>query len=165
MQTNPYSNFGFNQQQGYVPQQYGYNPYVMQQRFQPQPQMEQQQYQPQMQRGINGKVVQSVEMITANDVPMDGSVAFFPMQDMSAILAKSWNADGTIKTTVYKPFTEPLENNMVNNTIDTENIKLGLSDEVTEVFIGKFNELSERLGQIEQVLSKPAAKSTAKKEG
>lgn len=163
MQTNPYSNFGFNQQQGYVPQQYGYNPYVMQQRFQPQ--MEQPQYQPQVPKGINGKVVQSVEMITANDVPMDGSIAFFPMQDMSAILAKSWNADGTIKTTVYKPFTEPLEPDIANNTIDTERIKLGLSDEVTEVLMSKFNELSERLGQIEQVLSKPSTKSTAKKEG
>lgn len=95
MQPNPYQSMNYNIQQAYP--QYGYNPYFQQTRMQ-QPQIEQvqpvNQLQQQMPRGVNGRVVQSVEMITANDVPMDGSAAFFPMQDMSAIFAKSWNADG-----------------------------------------------------------------------
>lgn len=34
---------------------------------------------------------------------MNGSVAFFPVNDGSAIFAKSWNRDGSIATVVYKP--------------------------------------------------------------
>lgn len=167
MQASPYQNMNYNQMQGYMPQQYGYSPYAVQQRYQPQQMQEQMQqvnpFQPQMPRGINGKVVQAVEMITANDVPMDGSVALFPMQDMSVILAKAWNADGTIKTTVYVP--RP-EQKSADSAADTEKIMLGLSDEVTEAFMQRFDELSNRLQQIEQSMAKPVAKPmTSKKEG
>ena len=30
------------------------------------------------------------------------------MQDMSAIVAKQWDANGTIRKTVYKPFNEQM---------------------------------------------------------
>lgn len=62
-----------------------------------------QQPMPQQIAGINGRIVQAVENINANEVPMDGSMAFFPKQDMSKIYVKGWNADGTIRTIVYKP--------------------------------------------------------------
>lgn len=52
---------------------------------------------PQQIAGINGRIVQAVENINANEVPMDGSMAFFPKQDMSEIYVKGWNADGTIR--------------------------------------------------------------------
>lgn len=61
-----------------------------------------QQPMPQQIAGINGRIVQAVENINANEVPMDGSMAFFPKQDMSEIYVKGWNADGTIRTIVYK---------------------------------------------------------------
>ena len=41
-------------------------------------------------QGLSGKVVDAVEQITANDVPMDGSFAIFPKKDMSEIYLKSW---------------------------------------------------------------------------
>lgn len=47
-----------------------------------QPQQPQQQFQ-QMPMGISGRVVPNAEAIAANDVPMDGSVAFFPISDVS----------------------------------------------------------------------------------
>ena len=40
---------------------------------------------PQQTAGINGRVVQAVENINANEVPMEGSMAFFPKQDWSEI--------------------------------------------------------------------------------
>ena len=55
-------------------------------------QYQQPSYMQQTAQRINGRVVQSADMITANDVPMDGSVAFFPTQDLSEIYAKSWDA-------------------------------------------------------------------------
>lgn len=158
MQPNPYQSMSYNSQPAYT--QYGYNPYFQQQRIQ-QTQIEQipqmNQFQQQMPRGVNGRVVQSVEMITANDVPMDGSAAFFPMQDMSAILAKSWNADGTIKTVVFKPINETASQNSAQNQ---ENLKFDLSDGTVAAFMNRFDELSERLEQLEFSVNKTVSKSS-----
>lgn len=109
---------------------------------------------PQQTVGINGRVVQTVENINANEVPMDGSMAFFPKQDMSEIYVKGWNANGTIKTTVYKPYTESNGNNISNPTTDIENAKFTLSDESTQLFLNKFEELSEKIGQLEDRFDK-----------
>lgn len=113
-----------------------------------------QQAMPQQPAGINGRVVQAVENINANEVPMDGSMAFFPKQDMSEIYVKGWNADGTIKTIVYKPYTAPKDNQTVNPMANTENAKFTLSDESTELFMNKFDELSEKIGQLENRFDK-----------
>ncbi len=117
---------------------------------------QQQQFQ-QMPTGINGKVVPSVENITANDVPMDGSVAFFPRQDMAEIYAKSWNSDGTIRTIVFKPV---LDGNPNNNPQSEEKLKIGLSDEATEVFMRRFDELEKRLDDFGLSLTKSSTKSS-----
>lgn len=109
---------------------------------------------PQQTVGINGRVVQAVENINANEVPMDGSMAFFPKQDLSEIYVKSWNADGTIKTIVYKPYTAPKDNQTVNSMANAENAKFTLSDESTQLFLNKFEELSVKIGQLEDRFDK-----------
>lgn len=100
-------------------------------------------------QGINGKIISEMSQITANDVPMDGSVAFFPKQDLSEVYAKSWNADGTIRTVTYKPV---LDNEPKNVPTDTEKLKCDLSDEATQGIMDKFEEISDRLGQLEKSL-------------
>jgi hypothetical protein len=100
-------------------------------------------------QGINGKIISEMSQITANDVPMDGSVAFFPKQDLSEVYAKSWNADGTIRTVTYKPV---LDNDPKNVPTDTEKLKCDLSDEATQGIMDKFEEISDRLGQLEKSL-------------
>lgn len=100
-------------------------------------------------QGINGKIITEMSQITANDVPMDGSVAFFPKQDLSEVYAKSWNADGTIRTVTYKPV---LDNEPKNVPTDTEKLKCELSDEATEGIMSKFDEISDRLGHLEKSL-------------
>ena len=119
MQMNPYQ---MPQVNSYVPQyqsyQPAYNPMQNIQRFQ-QPQQPEQ-----MQQGIFGKVVQSQDSIVANDVPMNGSVAFFPKSDLSEIYAKQLSADGTISTMVFKPIQNDNPNKLSQ---DTEKLKIGLS--------------------------------------
>lgn len=145
--------------QGFYPQQYGaYAPYqqIQQQRFQPQDQLQAMQNQQMMSQqpiGLNGRIVQVVENINANEVPMDGSMAFFPKQDLSEIYVKGWNADGTIKTIVYKPYTAP-KDNQTNSMSNAENAKFTLSDESTQLFLNKFEELSEKIGQLEDRFDK-----------
>lgn len=117
----------------------------------------QQQQLQQMPVGINGKVVPSVENITANDVPMDGSVAFFPRQDMTEIYAKSWNADGTIKTVVYKPFMD----NPNNLPQGEEKFKIGLSEDVTAAFMQRFDDIADRIEKLEKSMNNPVTKSNS----
>ena len=155
MINNPYQPQMMNYTPSYNP--YPYNPM---QRFQeqqlPQQPVQQvpQQQNLQIQAGINGRMVATVEQIAANDVPMDGSVAFFPKQDLTEIYAKQWGADGSIKTVVYKPYTEPKDNQTVNSMVNTENAKFTLSDESTQLFLNKFEELSEKIGQLEDRFDK-----------
>lgn len=133
----------------YLPQYgaYQYNPMANIQRFQPQEQIQPQVQQPMPQQiaGINGRIVQTVENINANEVPMDGSMAFFPKQDMSEIYVKGWNADGTIRTLTFKPVLNDKTDILSG---DTEKLEFDLSEKATEGIMAKLNELSEKIEQL-----------------
>lgn len=47
---------------------------------------------------IRGRMVNDESEIIAQEVPMDGTVSFFPKSDYSCIYAKIWNADYGIST-------------------------------------------------------------------
>ena len=146
-------------EQAPVYQPYSYNqqayPYFPPQRprgFQPEQQPMQQQAQNFIpEQGIIGRVVKTQDSIVANDVPMDGSIAVFPLQDLSAIFAKRWNADGTICTVTYKPTTEQ---GISNSPHGVESGQIALSDEATGAFMKRFDEISDRLTAIEQSMAK-----------
>lgn len=141
----PFTNPNYFQQTTPIPQMnYGYNVY---------PRMPQMTV-PEIQQpigNISGKIVQTVEQITADDVPMNGSVAFFPKQDMSEIYAKSWGADGMIRTIVFKPTESASPNNL---SPKEEKMKFDLSDEATDLFLNKFDELSDKIEQLESRFDK-----------
>lgn len=103
---------------------YQYNPMASYQRYQ----------QPEPTQGISGRVVQAVETINPNEVPMDGSVAFFPKQDLTEIYAKSWNADGTIRTLTFKPVLNDKTDILSG---DTEKLEFDLSEKATRGYYGK----------------------------
>ena len=122
------------------------NPYMDRMNFlQNYQQSLQQQPMPQQIVGINGRIVQAVENINANEVPMDGSVAFFPKQDLTEIYAKSWNADGTIRTLTFKPVLNDKADILSG---DTEKLEFDLSEKATEGIMAKLNELSEKIEQL-----------------
>lgn len=95
-----------------------YNQYYgqgMQQQLQQVPKMPpvEQQYpqyvQPQpvyKQIGLQGKSVDSIEVVKAMEIPLDGSVSYFPITDGTAIVTKQLQPDGSSKTIVYKPVDE-----------------------------------------------------------
>ena len=158
----PYQNNMYHQMP-YAQQQYGVNSYIpyMQPRFQqPEVQVPQQPTQAQqMPGGLNGMVVQTIENVTADCVPMDGSAAFFPKQDLSEIYVKSWCADGTIRTLVFKP---------VEITGNTNKNDSGLHENATAIFEKRFDELFGKIEQLEQTITNSMVKkpvSATKKAG
>ena len=53
-----------------------------------------------------GKSVDSIEVVKAMDIPLDGSISYFPLTDGTAIVTKQLQQDGTSKTVIYKPTEE-----------------------------------------------------------
>lgn len=121
-------------------------------------------YQPQFQQNqtasqIVGRPVDSVEMIQANDVPMNAPYALFPKSDLSEIYLKSWNQNGTIQTIVFKP-----EMPKTDSIPNSENgVKSGNS-ELTEQIMRRLDELSAQIDEIGNSIPKTRT-SKAKKDG
>ena len=84
------------------------NPYYnnYNQQLQQIPRQNQQLYKSQNTAVLQGKVVDSLDVVKATDIPYDGSVSYFPLTDNSAIVTKQLQQDGTSKLVVYKPITE-----------------------------------------------------------
>ena len=86
----------------YQPNGY-YNPYIMQQPVQMSQQNQIQNQPQQLQRQetfgtkttLQGKSVDSIEVVKATDIPLDYSVSYFPLTDGSAIVTKQLQQDGT----------------------------------------------------------------------
>ena len=127
----------FNPYYGYTPQ-YGKTPYYMQQPITtPQYQTQATDYMDQMQNayqkplGLQGKTVDNIEVVKATDIPLDGSVSYFPLVDGSAIVTKQLQADGTSRMIVYKPAeTEPKA---------TENKEIYVTEKQLEEKLSTFN--------------------------
>lgn len=53
--------------------------------------------------GLQGKSIDNLEVVKAMDIPLDGSISYFPLVDGTAIVTKQLQQDGTSKITVFKP--------------------------------------------------------------
>lgn len=54
-------------------------------------------------QGILGRMIANPNEITPQEIPMDGSISMFPMQDGSAVYGKFWDSNGQIKTIRFVP--------------------------------------------------------------
>ena len=108
------------------------SPFIQPQTYQPQPQPT---YQPQQPVGIQGKTVDSLEVVKAMDIPLDGSISYFPLVDGSAIVTKQLQQDGTSKTIIFKPVdtTEPQVKYITPEELKAEISKLDNSKELNEL--------------------------------
>lgn len=118
-QYNPYINRFYGQQQANMPQ--------------PMDLPMQQQNTPQMalnrQNILYGKQVDSLEVVKAIDIPLDGSISYFPLANGSAIVTKQLQQDGTSKITIYEPKTQKEDMKFATiEDIDKRLEKLGFSE-------------------------------------
>ena len=128
----------FNPYYGYTPQ-YGRNPYMQQTNVTPQYQPQVTDYMSQMQNayqkplGLQGKTVDNIEVVKATDIPLDGSISYFPLVDGSSIVTKQLMQDGTSRMIVYKPAeTTP-------KSSDTENKEIYVTEKQLDEKLKTFN--------------------------
>lgn len=68
--------------------------------------------------GLNGKIVDSEDVVKATEVPI-GGYGIFPKADLSEIYVKTWNNNGTTSVIIFQPIAAPQKTEMsnVNNTM------------------------------------------------
>lgn len=139
---------------------YGYgNPYYFQpqnQRIQPMEQQNQPYTSPlqnpmqnsplQNRQFLNGKSVDSIDVVKAMDIPLDGSVSYFPIADGSAIVTKQLQTDGTSKTIVYRPVNEEKKDTPVYVTMPE------LEKTISELDFGDIEDIKDELKEVKKEL-------------
>ena len=139
------------------PMQPQINPYMQrmenlqqfQQSLQPQPQTQQ--------FPTLGKMVESIDIVKATDIPMDGNPYYFPKADGSEVYMKRWLPNGTTETIAYKPILEQKDTQAYILSSDEEKSKFEEINNVLEGIQEDIRMLSDKMDKI----SKP---SRAKKE-
>ena len=106
MYNNPY----FNQQQRFQGMNMMQQPMPTQQYIPPMPTIQQ--------NNLQGKIVDSVDVVKSMDIPLDGSVSYYALADGSAIVTKQLQSDGTSRTIIYKPSENEKEKTVKYLTID-----------------------------------------------
>lgn len=101
-----------------------------------------------------GKIVESMDMVKATDIPMDGNMYYFPTADGSSIFGKRWLANGQTQIMAFKPI---LENEPNNSNLNANEIKFEPILDLLDTLQNDIKELSAKVDKI----SKP---SRAKKE-
>lgn len=139
---------------------YGYgNPYYFQpqnQRVQPIEQQNQPYVSPiqnpmqnsplQNRQFLNGKSVDSIDVVKAMDIPLDGSISYFPIADGSAIVTKQLQTDGTSKTIVYRPVNEEKKDTPVYVTMPE------LEKTISELDFGDIEDIKDELKEVKKEL-------------
>lgn len=85
-------------------------------------------YQPQVQRpqttsipsGPSVRLITNESEINVSDIPMDGQVHLFMMNDYSKVIGKMWTAQGEIATTIFAPMTPEPEKSTPASSVDRD---------------------------------------------
>lgn len=92
--------------------------------------------------GLLGKSVDNIDVVKVMDIPLDGSISYFPLTDGSAIVSKQLQMDGTSKIMVYRPTQEDKKEAIQFATLDDiqdaiDNLDLSdiqdLKDDIKEI--------------------------------
>ena len=85
--------------------------------------------------GLQGKLIDSIDVAKAMDINLDGSISYFPLTDGSAIITKQLQTDGTSKTIIYKPSDDNIKETkyVTPNELEKALKRIDLSDIKDEI--------------------------------
>lgn len=138
-------NYGYGQQYGGFQQPM--QPYQPMDRMTQLQQQYQQYVMPQFQQnqqtgfGLNGEVVDSIDVVKAKNVDMSGAVVYYPQSNGEAIYTKRLQADGTSQILTYRIAQDiPKEQTQPIMSMDILN---GMFGQLKQDFSSEINELKE----------------------
>ena len=148
---NPYyfqNNPAFQQQQMYNPTApYQERLNQMQAQYSQQPMVQQNQA-----MGLNGEIVDSIDVVKAKNVDMSGQPTFYPKSDLSEVYVKRLMADGTSQIVTYKAV-QPEESNPVETKpyVDVQTLNAMLGQMKSEIL----QSVDDGLSEIKQMIIPP----------
>ena len=96
--------------------------------------------------GLQGKIVDSIETAKNQDIQLDGSISYFALTDGTAIVSKQLQADGTSKTTIYRPISD--ENIELPKYATLDDIK----KEINNIDLSDIDDLKEEIRDLKKDL-------------
>ena len=96
--------------------------------------------------GLLGKSVDSIEVVKAMDIPLDGSTSYFPLTDGSAIVSKQLQTDGTSKIVIYKPTQEDRKEAIQFATLED------IQEAINEIDLSDIQDLKDDVREIKKQL-------------
>lgn len=95
---------------------------------------------------LNGKYVDNTDVVKAMDIPLDGSISYFPLTDGSAIVSKQLQNDGTSKVIVYKPVDNNEKDAIRFATIED------LQDAINDIDLSDIQDIQDDIKEIKKQL-------------
>lgn len=150
---NPYyfqNNPAFQQQQMYnpmAPYQDRLNQMQMQAQYNQQPMV--QQNQP---VGLNGEIVDSIDVVKAKNVDMSGQPTFYPKSDLSEVYVKRLMADGTSQIITFKAVHPEVASEQRPEVVNTEMLNQLFSEMKQDIMqeISSIKEMIPKQGQVSE---------------
>ena len=99
-----------------------------------------------VQTGLLGKVVDSIDVVKASEIPMDGSTSYYPLSDGSCIVTKQLQTDGTSKMVVYKPVQEDKKDAIQFATLED------IQDAINDLDLSDIQDLRDDVKEIKKQL-------------
>lgn len=96
--------------------------------------------------GLQGKIVDSIETAKNQDIQLDGSISYFALTDGTAIVSKQLQADGTSKTTIYRPISEEQAELPKYATLDD------IKKEIEKIDLSEIDDLKEEIRDLKKDL-------------
>ena len=144
-QYNPYINRFYGQQQANMPQ-----PMELPQQTQNVPQIG-------LNRAfLNGKQVESIDIVKNLEIPLDDSISYFPLVNGTAIATKQLMQDGTSKITIYEPKTQKDDTKFA--TIED------IDKRIEKIDFSEIDDLKEEINDLKKELKELKNKLKTKKE-
>ena len=92
-----------------------------------------------------GKVVESIDMVKATDIPMDGNMYYFPKADGTEVYGKAWLQNGQTRILTFKPISDE---NPTNVSLNDEKVDFGAFREVLTAIQSDLKTINEKLEKI-----------------
>lgn len=112
--------------------------------------------------GLNGEVVDSIDVVKAKNVDMSGNVTFYPKSDMTEIYTKQLQSDGTSRIVTYRAV-QPEESKpeRAQQYVDIQTLNAMLGQLKAEILQGVGGGLSE----IKQMIVPPEPQTSKRQRG
>ena len=110
------------------------------------------QIQQQQMTGLNGEIVDGIDVVKAKNVDMSGNVTFYPKSDMTEIYTKQLQSDGTSRIVTYRAVQpEESKTEQTQQYVDIQTLNAMLGQLKVEILQGVGGGLSE----IKQMITPP----------